>query len=59
MGAVYLESEAYGRLIDALLHVELDPFSGKVERDGVVMALGEFGDIWPESIREDAEAHNR
>lgn len=55
----YLETEAYNRLIEALLHVEPDAFTGKVERDGVVMVLGEFGDIWPESIREDAEAHNR
>ena len=55
----YLEAEAYNRLIDALLRVEPDAFTGKVERDGVTLALGEFGDIWPESILQDAEANNR
>lgn len=59
MRAVYLESEAYNRLVDALLHVETDVFSGKVDSDGIKLTLGEFGEIWPESIREDAEAHNR
>lgn len=59
MGAVYLRSDAYDRLIDALLHVEPDAFSGKADSDGMKLALGEFGDIWPESIREDAERHNR
>ncbi len=59
MGAVYLKGDAYNRLIDALRHVEPDAFTGKVERDGVMITLCEFGDIWPEAIREDAEAHNR
>ena len=31
-------------------------FVGRVTPDQVKIALGEFGDIWPESIREDAEA---
>lgn len=34
------------------------PFAGRLTPDQVVLALGEFGDIWPESIRADVNRAN-
>jgi hypothetical protein len=50
----YLDDKTYARLIDALLNVEPDVVTGRVEADGIKIALGEIGDIWPSTIRADA-----
>lgn len=55
---VYLDNETYQRLKAALAALVAQPF----EREGtdpeteVVFALGEVGGIWPEFVRDDAEA---
>jgi hypothetical protein len=41
------------RAADAIASLAPCPFAGRVTRDQVLTALGEFGDIWPESIRAD------
>lgn len=52
MKSIYLPRRAYARLVDAILKLEPDPVSGQVEADQVKLALGEFGDIWPEGLNE-------
>ena len=56
---VYLNKPKYDRLITALVAAaqEPDPVSGLVpDPDRLKTALGEFGDIWPESIADDASS---
>ncbi|MBB4184900.1 hypothetical protein GGE07_001529 [Sinorhizobium terangae] len=53
----YLERIAYDRLVEALMSApRVNPYTGEPDADAIKIALGEFGDIWPETIREDAEA---
>ena len=43
----YIENEAYDAAVNAIAaRTHLDP-------DEIKIALGEHGDIWPESIRKD------
>ena len=53
---IYLSVVPHHRLAEKIANLEPCPFVGRVTPDQVKIALGEFGDIWPESIREDAEA---
>lgn len=46
---------AGGLILAPLLNIEPCPFAGCVTKDGIMLALGEKLDIWPESIREMAE----
>jgi|GEM_PF-6028940 len=47
---IYVEDQRLIRLADKIADLEPCPFAGRVTRDQVLMALGEFGDFWPESI---------
>ena len=37
-------------LVDALLAIELSPFTGEFDACDVKLALGEAGEVWPASV---------
>ncbi|MHA7882590.1 hypothetical protein [Nitratireductor rhodophyticola] len=41
-------------LLDALLAVEPSPVSGRIDDCSVKLCLGEAGNVWPVSIRDEA-----
>lgn len=47
----YLDDATYARLVDAILNAEPCAWSGKVEKDQIMLVLGEVGDIWPKVIQ--------
>jgi hypothetical protein len=51
---VYLDRETYDKTIAALLAIEPDSLMSRA--DAIKLTLGEVGDIWPDEVREDAEA---
>lgn len=51
--AHYLDDSTYHRLVDALSQLQPDPFTGRIDRDEIVTALGEIGDLWPAAIIPD------
>ena len=59
--ARYLPDSEYHARVETLfsaaplLNIEPCPFAGCVTKDGIMLALGEKLDLWPESIREMAE----
>lgn len=53
MDGFYLDDATYDALVDKLLNNDLCVVTGTVTRDQVVTTLGEIGDIWPASIKED------
>lgn len=53
MSAIYIETARYQRAVAAIAALEPCPFEGVVTADQIKEALGEIGDIWPESIRGD------
>lgn len=62
MNAIYLEKTAYDRLIDQLCSAInsgdlVCPVTGDLDETRVKEAIGVFGDIWPETIKADAEQH--
>ena len=44
---IYIDDAVYDRLVTALLTVELSPFNGEPDEDGIKIKLGEIGGIWP------------
>ncbi|WP_036264443.1 hypothetical protein [Methylocapsa aurea] len=50
--SIYLESETYWSLIEAIYHLERDPETGKPSVDDIKMALANIGDIYREQIRD-------
>jgi hypothetical protein len=48
---VYRSEESYRRLVEALAAIKPCPVTGEVT-DQVKIALGEVGDIWPNSIKD-------
>lgn len=52
MTAIYIPTETYKKLTEALASLEPCPTSGLVTEDQIKIALGEVGGIWPDSIRE-------
>ena len=50
-----LDLDHYRPLVDALVTLEPCSFSGEIEANEVIVALGEAGNIWPASIEVDAE----
>ena len=50
MTDIFVSDERYSRLVAALLNVKPCPFTGAVTENEIKIALGEAGDIWPESI---------
>lgn len=51
MNARYVPDNNYDAAIAAILALEPCAFAGRVTKDQIAVALGEFGDIWPEGIR--------
>ncbi|MER9702659.1 hypothetical protein NKJ10_00155 [Mesorhizobium sp. M0204] len=51
--------EFYGDLVEALAAVQPCAFSGEIENDEIITALGDAGNIWPAAIRADVEAHRQ
>lgn len=49
----YMDDPTYHRLVHALSCLQPDPFTGRIERDQIVTALGEIGDVWPKAIIPD------
>ncbi|MFG1318203.1 hypothetical protein [Xanthobacter autotrophicus] len=52
---VYLTDETYFSLVDAIRALRPDPLTEEVDRDEVVTLLGNVGDLWPVTIKPDAE----
>lgn len=50
-------SEHYRDLVEALATVQPCAFSGEIEDNEIITALGEVGNIWPAAIRADVEAN--
>ena len=51
--AIYIEAERWRRLIEALAAIKPCPYMHRVTPDQIGLALGEFGEIWPEAINRD------
>ena len=49
----FVPDEPLFRAADAIANLTPCPVTGRITRDQVLMAFGEFGNIWPESIRAD------
>jgi hypothetical protein len=49
----YIGSERLHRAAVALAKLEPCPYAGRVTEDQVKLALGEFLDIWPDTIADD------
>ncbi len=47
----FVPDERLVRAADAIANLAPCPIAGRITRDQVLLALGEFGDIWPDSIR--------
>lgn len=58
MTDIYIPDDKLFRLADKLAALEPCPFAGRVTRDLVLTALGEFGDLWPKSIAADVVRAN-
>jgi hypothetical protein len=55
----FLADWTYDNLVAALLAIEPDPVTGKVEADAIKIALGEHGDLWPSRLAHDCLAAAR
>lgn len=55
MTDVYIDTARFEGIAKAIAALEPCPFFGVVTADQVKIALGEHGDIWPDSIRADVE----
>ena len=55
MAEIYVSTEIYQRAAEAIAALTPCPFHGCITTDQVKIALGEAGNIWPESIRGDAD----
>lgn len=53
---IYLDNETFHALKDRLVKLVAEPFEleGTFPATEVVTALGEIGNIWPESVMDDA-----
>jgi hypothetical protein len=49
----FVPLENITRAANAIANLEPCPFAGRITPEQIIAALGEFGDIWPESIRPD------
>lgn len=48
MRSIYVSSDLYERLISTIRR-----FSPRVSEETIMIDLGEFGEIWPEYVRDD------
>jgi hypothetical protein len=55
MAEIYIATAREDRIADAIAALEPCLFHGRVTTDQVKIVLGEVGNIWPESIRHDAD----
>jgi hypothetical protein len=55
MAEIYVPTENYRRAAEAIAALTPCPVHGVITADQVKIALGEVGNIWPESIRGDAD----
>lgn len=53
MAETYLSDTDYAKLVAALANLAPCPIARRVTEDQIKTALGELGDIWPESVRVD------
>lgn len=53
MRNVYLDDDRLDAIADAILNIEPCPVTGMIRRDQIIMAIGEAGNVWPESILPD------
>jgi hypothetical protein len=51
MAEVYIPTGNYRRAADAIAALKPCPVHGVITADQIKIALGEAGNIWPESIR--------
>jgi hypothetical protein len=51
--ATFIGRYAYDHAVDQIVRLKACPLAGKVTADQVKIALGEYLDIWPESIADD------
>jgi hypothetical protein len=49
----FVPDEMLFRAAERIAHLAPCLFAGRLTPDQIIMAFGEFGDIWPESIRSD------
>jgi hypothetical protein len=55
MAEIYIATARENRIAEAIAALEPCPFRGRITTDQVKIVLGEVGNIWPESIRSDAD----
>jgi hypothetical protein len=55
MTEVYIPTGNYRRAADAIAALTPCPVHGFITADQVKIALGEAGNIWPESIHDDVD----
>lgn len=53
MAETYIPDSDYAKLVAALASLAPCPMAGRVTDDQIKTALGDVGDIWPESVRVD------
>lgn len=53
MAETYVPDSDYAKLVAALASLAPCPMAGRVTEDQIKTALGDVGDIWPESVRVD------
>jgi hypothetical protein len=55
MAEIYIATARENRIAEALAVLEPCPVHGRITTDQVKIVLGEVGNIWPETIRGDAD----
>jgi hypothetical protein len=72
--AIFMNDDSYRSLVDALARAftEMEPgvlvralanaepcaITGAITKDGIIEALGEIADVWPEAIRDHVESES-
>ncbi|MDI4663675.1 hypothetical protein K9U40_04920 [Xanthobacter autotrophicus] len=51
--AAYIDDVSYNNLVEFLSLLKPDPRTGRIDRDEIILALGERADIWPRGIIPD------
>ena len=55
MAEIYIATARENHIAEAIAALEPCPFHGRITTDQVKIVLGEVGNIWPASIRCDAD----
>lgn len=48
----YMPKDDYAKLIEAIANIPPCALTGAVDLDAIKIALGEVGDVWPDTIQE-------